>query len=154
MSTPHESITLTIREIVDLARFAGLLPSGEHLPDEDELEEEITVQSFDGGKLTEDDGTQRAYRRIAYYAEYPEEGCLGLGPELSDQETGVIPASKFNDDDLYVYDPGSMELIEQVAASNVARHLAANPSLSACIGLTAKYLGLWRRKQSTKKEDQ
>lgn len=52
------------------------------------------------------------------------------------------PRSWFNDDDLYIYDPETLELNKVVPASvkrgyPVPQHLVAN------IGLTAKYLGLW-----------
>lgn len=56
---------LTGREIVDLARIAGL-PVEESMLDEVELETEITIEKIEG-------------KHIAHYYEYPDEGALQLG---------------------------------------------------------------------------
>ena len=77
------SITLTVEQIIDLANFAGLALSKSCKPDADELETEITViacpdPDVAGGYFSKIVN----FRHIAYYSEYPEEGCAGLGPEI------------------------------------------------------------------------
>jgi hypothetical protein len=56
---------LTGKEIVDLARIAGL-PVEENMLDAVELETEITIIELEG-------------KKIAHYYEYPDEGALQLG---------------------------------------------------------------------------
>ena len=74
---------LTIAEIVDLAALAGLVLKEGCGPDADELESEITIKDCNGDFLLDDDGvTPLYYKRIAYFSEYPEEGCIGLGEEV------------------------------------------------------------------------
>lgn len=81
-------LTMTVAEIRDLARFAGLMIDDTTKPDDDDLETEITVKKCpsDGvrneGEPSDPDSVSH-YRFIAYFDEYPEEGCTGLGAELA-----------------------------------------------------------------------
>lgn len=82
-----ESVTLTVAQIADLARFAGLTLAQPPQPTADELEAQITVcECPDTGVLLDgedaDPGLVAHYTHTAYYSEYPGEGCIGLGPEL------------------------------------------------------------------------
>jgi hypothetical protein len=84
MTTP--SLTLTIAQIIDLAAFAGLVFKEGCDPDDDALETELTIQGCPAiGVLDDDDDsvTRRHYEHIAYFTEYPEEGWVGLGKEVS-----------------------------------------------------------------------
>lgn len=75
--------TLTVAEIADLARFAGLVLDETRLPDSDENETEIAIGPCPAGGLYDHKGDPgRLYSKIAWYAEYPEEGSFGLGPEI------------------------------------------------------------------------
>lgn len=73
------AIQLTIREIRDLAEFAGLVVMD---IDEDsvDLDTELTLCS---DVVLVDDGTsdERRYRWAAYLTDYPTEGMMGLGEE-------------------------------------------------------------------------
>ena len=78
------SITLTGKEIKDLAEFAGFEVRELTGMEEEALETEISITecSKDGIK-GEDSEEVKHYAHIAYMAEYPEEGCYPLGDELS-----------------------------------------------------------------------
>lgn len=83
-----ESVTLTVAQIADLARFAGLTLAQPPQPTADELEATITVcECPEAGVLLDgedaDPGVAAHYTHIAYYSEYPDEGCIGLGPEIA-----------------------------------------------------------------------
>lgn len=81
-SQANGSVTLTVREIADLARFAGLELDETKLPNEHEGEDEITITDCPPGGLADEDEEVFSYfRKIAYFSEYPEEGAMGLGPE-------------------------------------------------------------------------
>lgn len=77
-------LTLTVKEIVDLANFAGLSVTAP--TDADELETEISVMACppegvkNEGEESDPDSVSH-YKHIAYVTEYPEEGCCGLGDE-------------------------------------------------------------------------
>ena len=64
----NKTITLNMREIFDLAEMAGF---DIELANDNDLEAEITVYDMAGNALP-------AYRRGAYYSEYPEEGITPL----------------------------------------------------------------------------
>lgn len=78
------SITLTVREILDLARAAGLMVQDPVSPiDDDDMETEYTIFERDGRvQVNDDDGTPRFYAHGAFLSEYPEEGTFPLGKEL------------------------------------------------------------------------
>jgi len=80
-----ESITLTIGEIKALTEAAGLTLTAECLADKGEDDTEITVEECPQ-KGIDDDGILRKYRMMAYFAEYPEEGCIPLGNEITAKE--------------------------------------------------------------------
>lgn len=74
------SVTLTGKEIRELAEFAGLQVVEHNYVDE--YETEITVET-PSGFLLNDDGVEEHYSLIAYLTEYPEEGAIGLGDAIS-----------------------------------------------------------------------
>lgn len=74
------AITLTVREIADLACFAGLTVDDSKIDFENQ---ELTIRLCpDAGLTDEDDGTVSHYRWIACLTEYPEDGYTGLGGAL------------------------------------------------------------------------
>jgi len=76
-------ITLTVAEIMDLAVFAGLTLNSRFNPTGDDLETEIDIQAaHPDGALDEDTGKRTKTRFVAVMTDYPEEGCMPLGPEL------------------------------------------------------------------------
>lgn len=72
------SFSLSVREIYDLAQFAGL-SVGDLPEDEDEQDASLTVASCPEDGVLDDDGVAQHFEWIAYYSEYPEEGCMPLG---------------------------------------------------------------------------
>ena len=56
----------TVKEIYNLAQFAGLIMDKNHLPTDDEFETEISI-------IESDD------KKYAYFSEYPDEGSFELG---------------------------------------------------------------------------
>lgn len=82
-----KKLTLTVNEIADLARFAGLvLDEKRCVGSADEGETEIAVGACPDGGLYENDGDKgKHYRLIAWFDEYPEEGSVGLGAEITPQ---------------------------------------------------------------------
>lgn len=85
MSDPvTEIVTLSVAEIIDLAEFAGLVIDPKSLPDEEFLTTELTITNCPAAGLFEDeeDTTGTQFAHLAHFSEYPEEGSIGLGPEL------------------------------------------------------------------------
>ena len=78
------SITLTVAEIIDLAGFAGLTLNSAFTPtDEDDLASEVTIKAPPmEGVYDEENKRYIKTKHIAFMADYPEEGCVPLGPEL------------------------------------------------------------------------
>ena len=79
-------LTLTVAEIYDLACMAGFtINHGEmFMPDADEMETEITIEDCPAiGLLDDDNVSRRHYSRVAHFTEYPEEGYIGLGAEVT-----------------------------------------------------------------------
>lgn len=74
------SVTLTGKEIREIAEFAGL-QFVEH-DYQDEYETEITVEACPSKGVLNDDNVAEHYRLIAFLTEYPEEGCLPLGEKI------------------------------------------------------------------------
>lgn len=75
-------VTLTGKEILDLAEFAGFTVEP---PSEDELESEITIAHCPENGLEDRDGAfvdRTTYNLIAYITDYPDEGSIGLGEPL------------------------------------------------------------------------
>lgn len=75
------SVTLTVREIRDLAQYAGLEVDSIALGRE-ELDTELHVEVCPKCGLRDDDGAIIHYRHIAWFVEYPDEGSSGLGDPL------------------------------------------------------------------------
>jgi len=85
----EQSITLTVQQILDLVEFTGVGVLSLVDVSTDELENEITiaacpVQGIKNEGEPDDPETYSHYDLIAYCADYPEEGCVGLGPELAE----------------------------------------------------------------------
>lgn len=54
-----------------------------------------------------------------------------------------IPAHRFNDDDFYVYDEATLELLQEVGCKAGWRPVA-KPGQAVARGMRAKWLGLWK----------
>lgn len=80
---------LTIKEIRDLAEFCGLsvTPLGPHDDPEEEDSEIQVAECTEHGVLDDDGKTRRFYDHVAWFHEYPEEGCCGLGPEKPNNDS-------------------------------------------------------------------
>lgn len=81
-------LTLTVAEIKDLAECAGLVLNQKSMPDADELEVEIVVMKCPKEGVRGDDGKPTHYAHIAYFSDYPDEGSLPLGAELTPAPSG------------------------------------------------------------------
>ena len=74
---------LTLQEIYDLARFAGLPLTEADEPSDDEAEHTFQIgECPPNGLFDETTGKFVKYNKIAWLEEYPEEGNVGLGPQL------------------------------------------------------------------------
>lgn len=84
-------MTLTIDQIRGLAMFCGMVIQGNLTEQEytDEKETQISIVSDPeaGEIIVSDEGVNRRYLHIAYYDEYPEEGCCPLGDEITHPST-------------------------------------------------------------------
>lgn len=90
-------IVLTAAEIRDLALFCGFHvdENGVETRDSEELEMEYAIEDCpDQGILNEDEKNALHYKHIVYSEDYPDEGVMGLGPELIHTAPSVPPASK------------------------------------------------------------
>lgn len=81
---PRPRITLTLEQIIDLAEFAGLNVAKDT---EDDADTEYHVYNCPPeGVLNEgepgDAGSRAHYEYVVVSGEYPDEGCVGLGPEV------------------------------------------------------------------------
>jgi len=72
-------LTLTIREIKDLAEFAGLVIDDTEV-DKDELDLPITIGRGNRGVQDAPGSRRLFYNHIAWFSDFPEEGVRGLGP--------------------------------------------------------------------------
>ncbi len=75
------STTLTGKEILDLARYAGIITGDDPVIDQDILDTEYTVSKChpDGVMVEGSDEEPVKYNHVAYHSEYPEEGVYPLG---------------------------------------------------------------------------
>lgn len=81
-------VTLTGDQIADLFCFLGHTLHDDQIIDDDAAETLITITDCPADGVIDDDGvTRRHYEYIAYYDEYPEEGCIGLGKEIDAART-------------------------------------------------------------------
>jgi hypothetical protein len=80
------SITLKVSEIRSLAMFAGLVLDKrvEFIPEEDEAE--ITIADCPTEGVKDDEGKVEHFEHIAYFSEYPEEGCAPLGEPVEREQ--------------------------------------------------------------------
>lgn len=79
MKNKDNSLILTIKEIKDLAEFAGLIIGNEGKSDLDDDDAEITIEDCPAAGLEDEDGKFTHSRKIAYFTGYPEEGAFNLG---------------------------------------------------------------------------
>lgn len=80
LGEPH--LTLTIEEIRDLAGMCGLVVKDAlDKEKEDERETEITITPWPATGIKDENGKPyaHAHKHLAYFEEYPEEGCVPLG---------------------------------------------------------------------------
>lgn len=78
-------LTLTVEQIKDLAEFAGFTLHSRFMPEEMVSEVVICECPANGVKCEGEPSDPMAvahYKHVAYFAEYPDEGCHGLGPEV------------------------------------------------------------------------
>lgn len=73
-------LTLTGKEIKDLAEAVGLVIEPRNYTDE--LETEMTIIDCPANGVLDDDGKAMHYEHVAYLSEYPEEGVFPLGDEV------------------------------------------------------------------------
>jgi len=71
-------ITLTGKQIANLAEIAGLQIDDRFVYDEDVLEIEIVVMENNKDFIENEEGEKIPCKLFAYYAEYPEEGVSSL----------------------------------------------------------------------------
>jgi hypothetical protein len=94
------SINITVRQILDLVACAGYDTTNLHAQTgKDEFDTEITIDQCPPNGLIDDDGKPDHYELIAYFTEYPEDGCLGLGERI--EPPNVKPADT-NDSSEYM----------------------------------------------------
>lgn len=77
-------LTMTIKEIADLAESAGLVLAPDGGLDEDSKDTEITIIDCPKEGVADDDGKPTFFKYVAYFTDYPEEGCFPLGDELAE----------------------------------------------------------------------
>ena len=84
-------LTLTTREIYDLATVAGIqTPPLEEL-NIDDLETQFTVEPCPKlGLIDEESGCNLMYNNIVYISEYPENGSFGLGDAKNCPESDLF----------------------------------------------------------------
>ncbi|MGH8078924.1 MAG: hypothetical protein ACREP7_00025 [Lysobacter sp.] len=76
-------ITLTLREIKDLAEYAGLVFEPHSVSGlTDEMETEFTIADAPTQGVTDDLGRTQRYAHIAWETDCPDEGCYPLGNEI------------------------------------------------------------------------
>lgn len=79
-------ITLTIHEIKDLAEFAGLRVAPVSKRDLPDMDAELTITKGPAdGVRPHRPGELRRCQYVAYYTDYPEEGCHPLGPCIREE---------------------------------------------------------------------
>lgn len=74
-------LTLTGKEIKDLAEAVGLVITPHDYTDE--FETEMTIVKCPESGVLDDDGKATHYEHIAYLHDYPEEGSFPLGDEVT-----------------------------------------------------------------------
>lgn len=74
-------LTLTGKEIKDLAEAVGLVIAPHDYTDE--LETEMTIIDCPSNGVLDDGGKATHYKYVAYLTEYPEEGSFPLGDEIA-----------------------------------------------------------------------
>ena len=75
-------VTLTCKEILDLAELAGFTVDATGV----ELETELTIAHCPENGIEDRDGDfvdRTTYNLVAYITDYPDEGSIGLGDPLS-----------------------------------------------------------------------
>lgn len=86
MNEASRIVTLTAAEIIDLAAFLGMNVTADPGGVEPETEVHVYLCPPDGVRCEGEPSDPEAvahYRYVAVCGEYPEEGCMGLGPEIA-----------------------------------------------------------------------
>ncbi len=76
-------IDLTVREILDLAKFSGIVVDETKLPNEEEMETVVCITSCHKDGLANDDGVIEHFNLVMYFEECPEEGVIPLGDPIT-----------------------------------------------------------------------
>jgi hypothetical protein len=94
-------ITLTVAEILDLARFAGIPIADGYKLDEDEGEAEIAIVDCPTEGILNDEGQREHTKYVAYFTDCPDDGSSSLGVPLAITADGVPkdPTSRLYADD-------------------------------------------------------
>jgi hypothetical protein len=73
-----QEITLTGKQIYELAIAAGFPMDESAVSDELIMESEMTIVHDDDLIIKDDEGSESRYSHAAYYTDYPEEGMFPL----------------------------------------------------------------------------
>lgn len=95
LGEPH--LTLTIAEIRDLAAMCGIvMTDATDKEKEDERETEITITPWPACGIKDENGQPytQAHKHLAYFEEYPEEGCVPLGSPNAEVSASARDKSK------------------------------------------------------------
>ena len=77
---PTQEITLNIKQIIELAEFAGL-PIDKDKLDKDGLDTPVVITECPA--LSWEDEPDVRYGHMAYFEEYPDEGQMPLGDKIN-----------------------------------------------------------------------
>lgn len=89
-------LTLTGKEIKDLAEAVGLVIADHDYTDE--FETEMTIIDCPEQGVSDDDEKPTHYKHVAYLTDYPDEGVFALGDEIKDDAQSTNQPA---------FDPGS-----------------------------------------------
>lgn len=80
-------VDLTVREIIDLAEYAGITIDKAKLPDEHEMETVVCLTHCHPGGLKNDEGVTEHFNLVMYFEDCPEEGVIPLGEPIEKPAT-------------------------------------------------------------------
>lgn len=72
-------VDLTVREIMDLAEFSGLVLDKTKLPSDDDMETVVCLAKCHQDGLENDAGVVEHFNLVMYLDDCPEEGVIPLG---------------------------------------------------------------------------
>ena len=73
------NISLTVREIMDLAKYSGIDLDENNASDIDEMETIVCLCSCHPDGVKNEDGSIEHFNFVIYFEDYPEEGVIPLG---------------------------------------------------------------------------